>query len=87
MPLPTTHSLQEDFCNQLLEFGTLKPFQYFSLYLRGREELQITVVDSMMDVGSLPSSPNSASRQGAGSQKELLAGPRGLGTNNKPSPG
>lgn len=31
------------FCRECLRFGCLKEFEYFSLYLRGREELLVTV--------------------------------------------
>eukprot|EP00163_Fabomonas_tropica_P010857 TRINITY_DN2114_c0_g1_i2.p1 TRINITY_DN2114_c0_g1~~TRINITY_DN2114_c0_g1_i2.p1 ORF type:complete len:263 (-),score=21.90 TRINITY_DN2114_c0_g1_i2:201-989(-) len=36
-------TMQENFCKEALRLGSLKGFAYFRMYLRGREELVITI--------------------------------------------
>eukprot|EP00741_Cyanophora_paradoxa_P021271 tig00021348_g20531.t1 len=50
----------DQFCKDSLRFGCLKGFKYFSLYLRGREELLVTVTNKAerSDAPFSPSKPS-----------------------------
>ncbi|XP_064615084.1 uncharacterized protein LOC135479220 [Liolophura sinensis] len=49
----------QTFLNDMLKFGTVKGFKYFSMYLRGREEMMINILNEPHNLGSRSSEPTS----------------------------